>query len=279
MCDPISATIATAAVIGGGVAVRNSNMQATAARDAAEEQGFANRAAEQQRAADERAFQQEQANQTRALEQERINQTQSMYDQQRAIAEAEAARVREAENRRQANIAEGNNAINEVFGQFNNDFYNNRAKSYVDYATPQLDQQYKTTMQGLVRSLARGGNLNSSVRGSAMSDVQSQYDKGLLSIQDQANQYSNQARNAIESARGNLVAQNAQLADSGAIRSLASSQAQGFTTAPSYTPLQTLISALTKGTGDGQNAYTKKDKPLGVDLFNSAPATETGNVV
>ena len=279
MCDPISATVAAAAVIGGGVAVRNSNMQATAARDAAEEQGFANRAAEQTRAAEERTFQEGEANKTRALEQERINQTQNMYDQQRAMAEAESARVREAENRRQANIAEGNNAINDVFSQFNNDFYTNRAKSYTDYATPQLDQQYKSTMQNLVRSLARGGNLNSSVRGTAMSDVQSQYDKGMLSIQDQANQYSNQARNAIESARGNLVSQNAQLADPGTIRSLASSQAQGFSSPQSYTPLQTLISALTKGTGDTQNAYAKKDKPLGVDLFNSAPATETGTVV
>ncbi|CAB5178682.1 hypothetical protein UFOVP156_24 [uncultured Caudovirales phage] len=279
MCDPVSATIATVAVVGGALGANNYNRQAAAARDAAEEQASANRAAEQQRAADERAFQENQANQTRALEQDRINQTQAMYDQQRAVAEAEAARVREAENRRQANIAEGNSAINEVFGQFNNDFYNNRAKNYVDYATPQLDQQYKTTMQGLVRSLARGGNLNSSVRGSAMSDVQSQYDKGMLSIQDQANQYSTQARNAIEAARGNLVAQNAQLADPGTIRSLASSQAQGFSTAPSYTPLQTLISALTKGTGDTQNAYTKTQKPAGVDLYNSAPATETGNVV
>lgn len=279
MCDPISATIAAAAVVGGGVAVRNSNMQATAARDAANEQGFANRAAEEQRAADDRKFQKEQADKNRALEQERINQTQSLYDQQRAVAEAESARVREAENRRQANIAEGNNAINEVFGQFNNDFYTNRAKSYTDYATPQLDQQYQSTMQNLVRSLARGGNLNSSARGTAMSDVQSQYDKGMLSIQDQANQYSNQARNAIESARGNLVSQNAQLADPGTIRSLASSQAMGFNTGQSYTPLQTLISALTKGTSDTQNAYAKKEKPLGVDLFNSAPVTETGNVV
>lgn len=237
------------------------------------------RQAEAQNAADLRASQEAQANQTRQLEQERINQQQRIADEQRAAAEAEAARIREAEVRRQQNIAEGQNIISQMFGQFDDNFYNNRSQSYIDYAKPQLDTQYQEAMQNLVRSLSRSGNLNSSVRGKAMADMQTQYDKGMLSITDQGKQYANNAKTAIEQARGGLLAQNAQLADPGQVRDLATSQVAGLSTLPTYSPLSTLIQALTSSSTPTTNVAAKGQGTAGVDLFNSAPDSLTGTVV
>lgn len=238
-----------------------------------------NRAAEAANAAELRAAQEQQGAQTRQLEQERINQQQRLADESRAAAEAEANRIREAEVRRQQNIAEGQNIISQMFGQFDDGFYNNRSQSYTDYAKPQLDTQYQEAMQNLVRSLSRSGNLNSSVRGKAMADMQGQYDKGILSITDQGKQYANQARSSIEQARGNLLAQNSQLADPGQVRNLATSQVAGLSTMPSYTPLATLIQALTSSATPSTTDSAKGKPTTGVDLFNSAPESLTGTVV
>lgn len=253
-----------------------------AANRVAEENAYQaqlNREAEARNAAELRAAQEQQGAQTRQLEQERIAQQQRLADEQRAAAEAEANRIREAEVRRQQNIAEGQNIISQMFGQFDDSFFNNRAQSYTDYAKPQLDSQYQDAMQNLVRSLSRSGNLNSSVRGKAMADMQSQYDKGILSITDQGKQYANQSRGSIEQARANLLSQNAQLADPGQVRNIATSQVAGLSTMPAYTPLATLIQALTSSADTGTTTTAKGKTTPGVDLFNSTPDSLTGTVV
>lgn len=194
----------------------------------------------------------------------------------------EAERARQAEIRRQQNISEGQGIISDMFSQFDNNFYDQRAADYSAFARPQLDQQYNQSMQGLVRSLARTGNLNSSMRGQAMADLQEQYNRGLLTIADQGNRYAGDARNAIEAARGNLISQNASLADPGTIRSLAQSQVSSLSSSPSYSPLQNLISALSKSSPGGVNAAMTTNKPreqASVDLFASAPPVATGRTV
>jgi G:T/U-mismatch repair DNA glycosylase len=198
-----------------------------------------------------------------------------------AAQQAEAERMREAENRRQANISEGQGIISSAFGQFDDGFFGNRSQSYIDYATPQLDRQYNDAMQSLVRSLARGGNLNSSLRAQSMADLQRQRDKGMLTIADQANRYANDSRSAIEASRSNLISQNANLADPGAVRALTDSQVSSLSAGQNYSPLQTLISALSRssGTTPGGLPATKSKQAVGVDLFASAPTVATGTSI
>jgi hypothetical protein len=299
MCDPVSATIAATAI---GATAYSSNQQKKATNAAinnANQQADLNRQAEAARAEQERNFQTEQSQTAQNAADERFRQEQEQArlnrelqeriaaeqraaeDARRQAAEAEAERVRQAELRRQQNIAEGQGIISELFGQFNDDFYNQRSQSYVDYARPQLDQQYNQAMQGLVRSLARTGNLNSSVRGQSMADLRDQYNRGLFSITDQGNRYANDARSSIEMARGNLLSQNATLADPGTVRSLAQSQASSLSGSPSFTPLQSLINALTRNSQmDSSVPGTAERKPTaGVNLFASAPSVATGSSV
>lgn len=72
----------------------------------------------------------------------------------------------------------------------------------------------------MARAIAQpvhSGNLNSSLRGQSMADLQRQYGEGLAYIANNAATYAQQARAAIEAARSNLVAQNASLADPGQV--------------------------------------------------------------
>jgi hypothetical protein len=222
-----------------------------------------------------------------ALQQQEDLAKAQMAEQQRqadAILRAqqeEAERVRQAEIRRQANIAEGQDIISSAFSQFDDGFFGNRSQSYIDYATPQLDQQYNDAMQSLVRSLARGGNLNSSLRAQSMADLQRQRDQGMLTIAEQGNRYANDARSAIEASRSNLITQNANLADPGVIRSLADSQVASLSASQNFTPLQSLISALSRQSGTSATGApaAKSKQAAGVDLFASAPNVATGTSI
>jgi hypothetical protein len=132
-----------------------------------------------------------------------------------AEAQAEAERVRQAEVRRQQNITAGQNDIASMFGQFDDNFYNQRSKSYLDYALPTLDKQYQDQMKALTTQLARTGNLNSSLRGDLMGELQKQYDTSKLSLSDAANNYASEARASVAKAKAGLMESNLRLADSG----------------------------------------------------------------
>lgn len=318
MCDPVSATIAAVGVGSAAYANNRANKAASEARTAASQQAEAQRQYEAQRAAEERAFQEQQAQAAREAEARRVAEEQAFRNQQvaaqnawaneqraamertaaenramqermaqeqrnafaaqQAAQQAEAERVRQAEIRRQNNISEGQNVISSLFGQFNDQFYADRQKAYTDYATPQLDRQYQDALQSLVRSLARGGNLNSSVRAQTMADLQRQRDEGMATIANNAIGYVNNARGAIESARANLLSQNASLADPGTVRGLAEAQVGSLSQAQPFTPLATLISALTRGGAEaGVNSRTAPTR--GVGLLSNSLTTETGTVV
>lgn len=319
MCDPVSLTIAAvgvgtaaysnqqakkAADSAQAEATRQAELnRAAEARRAAEEQAFqaeqarVAREAEAQRVAEERAFQQstleqqraaaaealrlqqEQAGAQRAMQERMMAEQRAAFEAQQAAVAAEAERVRQAEIRRQNNISEGQGIISELFSQFGDNFYGQRQQAYTDFATPQLDRQYRDAMQSLVRSLARGGNLNSSVRAQSMADLQRQYDEGKATIANNALGYANNARSAIETARANLLSQNAALADPGTVRGLAQTQVGSLTAQQPMTPLASLISALTRNSGDAVGVNKKGSATQGVGLLSNSLTTNTGTVV
>lgn len=242
MCDPVSATIAAATAV---TADQQRQARKSAERTAAENQRLAQEA-----------------------ENQRIRE-----------AQAEAERLRQAEERRQQNIAAGQQEIAGAFGQFNDDFFNQRAQSYLDFATPQLDRQYQDQLRQLTAALARSGNLNSSLRGDLMGQLQREYDTGKLSIAEQARATADQARTGVNTAKARLMESNAQLADPGTIRNTAMAEAQGLMVNPQFAQLGQLLSNLSANVSSGGNARTAPSVTGGVQLFTPGVKSAGGRIV
>lgn len=186
----------------------------------------------------------------------------------------EAAKAREEEQRRQEKIRVGTRNVNAIFdggtykpildqtdrglvfgdeeqreGQFTDDFFEGRRKSFLDYYTPQVEDQYSDAQRELTFALARGGNLNSSTRGEQVGDLQKLYDTQTKSIADQALAHENQARTSVEDTRSNLIATlNATGDAQGAVNS-ALSRAAVLSKPSAYDPLGQLFVDFTSGLG------------------------------
>jgi hypothetical protein len=195
-----------------------------------------------------------------------------------AEAAAEATRVREAEARRQSNITQGQGEISSLFGQFDDNFYNKRSQSYLDYALPTLDKQYQDQQLQLTSELARSGNLNSSLRGDMFAKLQRQYDTSKLGLTDQANNYAADARAQVAQSKANLTEKNANLADPGLIRTMAEAQAKQVAVNPQYASLGQLISDLSTGVTSSP-VSTQKAAGAGINLYNATTGTGSGRVV
>lgn len=92
-----------------------------------------------------------------------------------------------------------------TFGGFTEDFYKGREKAYSDFATPQLEDQLADARKKLTFTLARSGTLNSSVRAAKEAELEKEAGTARQGIADAALGVGNEARNAVESARSDLI--------------------------------------------------------------------------
>jgi hypothetical protein len=203
---------------------------------------------------------------------------QAAENQRMAEAQADATRQRQAEERRQANVAQGESEIAGAFGQFGDQFYADRSKSYQDYAAPQLDKQFAEQQRNLIAALARSGNLNSSLRAEMTGKLQTEYDAGRLSIANTAQQYADQARTGVSQARARLTESNRSLADPGTIRSSADAEAQGLMANPSFSSLGNLLSDLSATVTGGKTRTSGNVAATGSQLFGNL-GSNSGRVV
>lgn len=174
--------------------------------------------------------------------------------------EAEAARADEAA--RQKAIREGTTRVNSIFdSQFNDDFFTGRRNAYLNYAGPQVDDQYGDATKKLTFSLARSGLLDSSVRGQKVGELQKTYDLTRQQVGDQALASEGDARNSIEDARANLISTlNATGDTQGAVNS-AMTRASVLSKPAAYSPLTNLFADFTSTLGtqaalERANAYS-----------------------
>lgn len=162
----------------------------------------------------------------------------------------EAQRAREEEQARQKKIREGTERVNTIFdSQFNDDFFSGRKEAFLDYSTPQLENQYGDAQKELTFALARGGNLNSSARGQKLGELQRLYDTNKQAIADQALGHASQARNAVEDARGGLIATLNATGDAQGAANSALTRATVLSQPVPYSPLGQLFVDFTSGLG------------------------------
>lgn len=165
-----------------------------------------------------------------------------------AERQAEADRTQEAQ--RQAVIRNGTQNIDNIFNsQFNDQFFNKQQQGYLDYATPQLDDQLGKAREQLTFALARGGVMNSSVRSAKEAELQQKAGLARQQMGDQALSYGTQARNNVENARSGLISTlNATGDAQGAVNS-AMSRATALSAPPSYSAVGQLFTDFLSGLG------------------------------
>lgn len=162
----------------------------------------------------------------------------------------EAKQARADEQERQARIRAGTERVNSIFdGQFNDDYFGKRQQSFLEYANPQLEDQYGDAQKELTFALARGGLLDSSVRADKAGELQKKYDLNKQQIADQALSYGTEAKNAVEDARANLIATLNATGDAQGAANSAISRASVLSKPQAYSPLTQLFADFTAGLG------------------------------
>lgn len=166
----------------------------------------------------------------------------------------------EREKERQSKIAQGMTNINSAFSQFDQPFFDTREQAYLEFALPQLEDQYEKEKEQLVFALARNKRLNSNTRSDRLAELEKQYNIQRTKINDNALGFANKARADIENARANLVSQNASLQNPSAVADLASQRAVALSAAPQFDPLGNLFQNTTAGIATAQQAQQKRDR-------------------
>lgn len=177
-----------------------------------------------------------------------------------------AAQARADEMARQARIREGTDKVNTMFdSQFTPEFFSGRRQAYLDYATPQLEDQYARTLKNLTYALDRAGTTDSSIRAQKLADLQKLYDTNKRQVADTALGQENAARSNIESSRNSLINQLVATANVENAVNQATNQAKILTAPEPYQPLAQLFSQFATSLGaqaDAErNAYYSNEKP------------------
>lgn len=176
-------------------------------------------------------------------------------------ARRDARRARRDEERRQNRIREGTAAIDSTFGQFNDDFYSGIARSFVDFARPQLDEQFGEAREQTTFDLTRRGMLDSSNRADRFGKLDSRYNLELDSITDQGQQFATEARGNVENARADLLGMLNATGDNVAASQGALARANIVSRPPAFSPIGQLFQDATSGLA--QQAALERSAALG----------------
>lgn len=184
--------------------------------------------------------------------------------------EAEAARQEEGERSRA--IERGNRAITGRFKQFDDGFYAKQRQGFLDYATPQLDDQFSKASKDLTFALARSGLSDSSARAQKEGELTKLYDTNKRQVADQAIDYENKARTSVEDARSNLVGTLAATGDAWGAVNGSLARAQALSQPQTYSPLADLFVSFTSGL----NTQAANERAASASYGSYKPRYNTG---
>lgn len=152
-------------------------------------------------------------------------------------------------------------------GGFDDDFFAGRKNAYLEYANPQLQDQYGDAQRELTFALARSGNLDSSARAQKESELSKLYSQRSREIGDQALQQETSARNAVEDARANLITTLNATGDAEGAANSALARASALSQQPAYDPLGNLFVDFTGALG--QQAAQEKAEAISGGAYKS----------
>lgn len=150
------------------------------------------------------------------------------------------------EQERQNRVRSGTTGINNLFdSQFNDDFYKGRSQAFLDYANPQLEDQYADTKKQLTYWLDSRGLLDSSIRTDKEAELQKKYDLNRRSVADQALDFENQTRNNVSEARSGLIRDLTATGDMSGAQQASTNRVGALSVAPTFSPLASMFGDFT----------------------------------
>lgn len=165
-----------------------------------------------------------------------------------------------ADLERKASIDRGKWAIDDAFRRFDDGFFDQTRKAYLDYVNPQLERQAGDARQQLEFGLARSGLTNSSAAGRERANLDLDIGTQRQAIADNAEAAVADQRRNVDTSRSTLVSQLQGDADTQGAANRASSQAATLAIRPSFSPLGELFgnvgkTLVTATGGEGLGAY------------------------
>lgn len=165
-----------------------------------------------------------------------------------------AAQARADEMARQARIKQGVGNINQKFEKFDDGFFKGRGQAYTNFATPQVNDQYKQVGDQLAFSLARTGLDQSSESARQQGVLMRDNALARQTLAEGARTEATKARQAVEDQRNNLIQQvnmtaDPEMAAQNALRSAGIMEQQ-----QAFNPVANLFANTTGLLGAAQNA-------------------------
>lgn len=142
-----------------------------------------------------------------------------------------------AEKKRQALINQGTANINNAFSGFDQNFYNQRALAYQNFAMPQLADQYRQTRNQEMFGLANRGLLGGSAAGTTFSNLNRQMAQNQQAIVDTGLSQAQQLQRQVESGKSTLLDQLYQSADPAGARASAVDLAASYSAPGTFAQL------------------------------------------
>jgi len=164
---------------------------------------------------------------------------------------------------------------------FDDNFYDERSQSYVDFATPQLEDQYKDASAALTSALSRSGQLRSTLAGDRSSKLQKSFATQRQSVVDKGREYANTARRNINASRDDAVSMLQASADPDAAVSSALNKASAARDAvPAFDPLAPVFQNATAGLGSYMQGSRMGEINSKVNnIYGRKPGAGSGSVV
>ena len=167
-------------------------------------------------------------------------------------------KARADELARQARVDEGIDEIEDVFGQYDQDFYDKRSDAYMNYQAPQLQDQYKEGLKDLQFALARGGRLNSSTevgrKAQAAQDLQFQRQE----MAGRAMQAASDSEAGVLEAKDKMIKLNLANADPDLAASLSIARSKALNKPPKYDELLDVFGNITEGLASRQELENRR---------------------
>lgn len=179
------------------------------------------------------------------------------------------------EQQRQQAIQKGTDKINAAFAGFDPSFYQQRQQDYINYAMPQLSQQYRTNKNQVGFGLANRGLLGGSSATKQFSDLNVANAQAQQNIADQGITQAQQLQQQVENQRNTLLGQLYQSADPAGAGAAATQTAASFAVPNTWQPLANQFQnfANTYYLSQLINAY----RPSGVGTTYGGAPTYGGN--